>query len=259
MILVMDVGNTNIVVGIFKDDELVASWRLSTNPMLSKDEHGLNLLTLFGIKGINAEDIKSAVISSVVPTMTHTLNSMIKVYFNIEPLIIGPGIKTGINIKYDNPKEVGSDRIVNAVAAYKTYGGPCIIVDFGTATTFDIINEHGEYIGGALCPGLKISAEALFHKASKLPKVDLVKPKFVIGKNTEQSMQSGILYGYIGEVKYIIEKMKEEIKTEVKVIATGDFANLICKEIPLVDYINQDLSFIGLKILYELNKNKINN
>jgi len=257
MILVMDVGNTNIVVGVFKENDLVATWHLSTNPMLSKDEHGLNLLTLFGIKGIDEKEIKSAIISSVVPTMTHTLSSMIKVYFNIEPLVIGPGIKTGINIKYDNPKEVGSDRIVNAAAAYKTYGGPCIIVDFGTATTFDVVNENGEYIGGALCPGLKISSEALFSKTSKLPKVDLVKPKNVIGRNTEQSMQSGIINGYIGEVRYIIDKMKEEVGENAKVVATGDYSKLICKEIPTVDYINDDLTFLGLKILYELNKNKI--
>ncbi len=258
MILVIDVGNTNTVIGIFQQDTLVAHWRLATNPMLSQDELGLNLFTLMEIKKIPIDSIDASVISSVVPTITQTFQGMIRNYFHLEPIVIGPGVKTGINIKYDNPKEVGSDRIVNAIAAYRIYGGPCIVVDFGTATTFDALNEQGHYLGGCICPGLKISSEALFARASKLPKVDLVKPAKIIGKNTEQSMQAGIVYGYIGQVDYIVRRMKKELGGKATVVATGDYAALICNDVPSVDHINPDLTFIGLKLLYELNQKETN-
>lgn len=259
MILLVDVGNTNIVLGVQKDDDYIASWRISTDAKKTSDEYAIQVMQLFEQNNLNPKDIKGIIISSVVPNIMHSLENMVRKCFCIEPIIVGPGIKTGINIKYDNPKEVGADRIVNAVAAYEIYKKPMIIIDFGTATTFCAINGKGDYLGGCIVPGIKISSDALFERAAKLPRVELEVPKNIICKNTISSMQSGIIYGYIGQVEYIVKKMKLEMKQdkygiEPCVIATGGLAKLIAKETKLIDKIDPNLTLEGLKILYRKNR-----
>lgn len=261
MILVVDVGNTNIVIGLYKNNKLVVDWRLSTDLKRTADEFGIQTMQLFITKGISAKDVEGVIISSVVPSIMYSLEHMIKKYFSLEPVIVGPGVKTGINIKYDNPKEVGADRIVNAVAAHENYKRSVIIIDFGTATTYCAVRENGDYLGGAICPGIKISADALYEKAAKLPRVELIKPENVICRNTIASMQAGIIYGYIGQVDYIVSKMKREIiqlgEKEPIVIATGGLANLIFEESQTIDKVDTTLTLDGLKIIYEKNKGEI--
>lgn len=258
MVLVMDVGNTNIVLGIYDGKNLIADWRLSTDSKRSADEYGIMVADLFKINNIHIEDIEGVIISSVVPNTMYSLERMVKKYFGTDPIIVGPGVKTGINIKYDNPKEVGADRIVNAVAVHEIYNKASIIIDFGTATTFCAITQNGDYLGGTICPGIKISAEALFEKAAKLPRIELVKTEKIICKNTVSSMQSGIVYGYIGQVEYIVDRMKKEMKEageeEPFVIATGGLAKLIAEESNYVDKIDPYLTIEGLKIIYEKNR-----
>ncbi len=255
MILVCDVGNTNTVLGVFQGEKLLKDWRISTNKDKTSDEYGIVIEQLFKYNGLRTEDIEGVIISSVVPNLMHTLQAMSIKYLNKEALIVGPGIKTGMNIKYDNPKEVGADRIVNAIAAYEKYGGPLIIVDFGTATTFCAISKEGEYEGGIISPGVIISSEALFQRTAKLPKVELVKPEKVINKNTVSSLQSGIIYGYVGLVDYIIKRMKEEMGGEVKeVIATGGLSTLIASESETITKIDKLLTLEGLRMIYEKNK-----
>ncbi len=256
MILVVDVGNTHIVLGVYEKTDLLASWRLNTDKERTADELGMFMLNLFDHAGLKADKVEAVIIASVVPPIMYTLEHSIKKYLKLEPMIIGPGTKTGINIRYQNPKEVGTDRIVNAVAGYELYGGPLIIVDMGTATTFCAVSEKGEYLGGVICPGVKISLEALFQKAAKLPRIDLIKPEGVIGKNTVSSMQSGIFYGYIGQVDYIVKRMKQEMQEDnVKVIATGGLARFISEESITIDHINSTLTLEGLRIVYERNRN----
>lgn len=258
MIFVIDVGNTNIVLGVIEDKKLMADWRMSTDPPKTADEYGMTVRNLFQSAGYDMKMIDGIAISSVVPNLMYSIEHMIRKYFNIEPVIVGPGIKTGINIKYDNPKEVGADRIVNAVAAHEIYGGPLIIIDFGTATTFCAVTSWGDYLGGAIVPGVKIASEALFSKAAKLPRIELVKPPTVICKNTIQSMQAGIIYGYVGQVDFIVNKMKGEMKRyenkEPFVIATGGLAKLIASESTTINEINGFLTLEGLRLIYEKNK-----
>lgn len=254
LILVFDVGNTNIVLGVFEGKKLLNYWRISTNRNKTSDEYGILIRQLFEHNGLKLEDVESVVISSVVPPLMYSLQAMSIKYCNKEPLIVGPGIKTGINIKYDNPREVGADRIVNAVAAYEKYGGPIIVVDFGTATTFCAISEKGEYMGGVISPGIKISSEALFQRTSKLPKIELKKPDNIICKNTVTSMQAGIVYGYVGLVDFIVNKMKTEMKGNAKVIATGGLSTLIASESKTIDKIDKLLTLEGLRLIYERNK-----
>lgn len=255
MILVFDVGNTNIVLGVYEDDNLLNSWRVSTDRNKTSDEYGIIIDRLFEYNKLNVKDVKAIIISSVVPTLMYSLQAMSIKYFNIEPLIIGPGIKTGMNIKLPNPKEVGADRIVNAVSAFNKYGGPLIVVDFGTATTLCAIASNGEYLGGVICPGIKIASDALVDRTAKLPKVELKKPDTVIGKNTISSMQSGIVYGYVGIVDYLVERMKEELGEEVlEVIATGGLSTLIAPESKTITKIDKLLTLEGLKLIYEMNK-----
>ncbi|KYH34385.1 type III pantothenate kinase [Clostridium tepidiprofundi DSM 19306] len=258
MIFVLDVGNTNIVLGVYKDDDLIAEWRLSTDPKRTSDEYGVQVLKLFNSKELNLDEVEGVIISSVVPNTMYSLEHMIRKFLKVDPVVVGPGVKTGINIKYDNPKEVGADRIVNAVAAHEKYNKPLIIIDFGTATTFCAITAKGDYLGGAICPGLKISSRALSENAAKLPEVKLVKPPKVICKNTVSSMQAGIIYGYVGQVDFITDKMINEMieygEEKPLVIATGGLAKLISKESSKIDKVESFLTLDGLKIIYEKNK-----
>lgn len=254
MLLVFDVGNTNIVLGVYEGEKLLVNWRISTDRQKTADEYGMLVHNLFAYRGIDFKTIDAIIISSVVPPLMPPLVRMSQRYFNVEPLVVGPGIKTGICIKYENPREVGADRIVNAVAALEKYGGPLIIVDFGTATTFCAIAQNGDYLGGAIAPGIGISTEALFQRAAKLPRIELIRPKSVICRNTVSSMQSGIIFGFVGQVDEIVRRMKEELGEEAQVIATGGLANLIAKESRSINVVEPFLTLEGLRLLYERNK-----
>ncbi len=254
MLLVIDAGNTNIVLGIYDGELLLRNWRISTDKSKSADEYGILFNNLLVLTGIGLANITDIIISSVVPTLTGVLERLSRNYFGIKPHLVGPGIKTGMPIHYDNPKEVGADRIVNAVAGYEKFKAPLIIVDFGTATTFDYVNGKGDYCGGAIAPGLMISMEALFQKASKLPWVEIVKPPGVIAKNTVNSMQAGIYYGYVGLVDEIVGRMKRESRENPKVIATGGLASLVAPESKTIDAVEEYLTLEGLRILYLRNR-----
>jgi type III pantothenate kinase len=256
MILVFDVGNTNIVLGVYDERELIHHWRVSTDKSRSVDEYAVVIKNLFDFSKLTFKDIRAVVMSSVVPPVMPTLEALARKYFGVEPLVVGPGVKTGMPIVYDNPREVGADRIVNAVAAYHKYGGPLVIVDFGTATTFCAISKRGEYLGGAIAPGIGISTEALFQRASKLPRIELVKPKSVIAKNTVAGMQSGIYYGFTGQVDGIVRLMKQELGTETKVVATGGLAELISEESQEIDTVDPFLTLEGLIFIYEKNQDQ---
>lgn len=260
MLLAFDVGNSNIVLGVFRDGQMVTNWRLKTDNNKSADEYGMIISQLFKYEGLKEKEVKDVIISTVVPSVLYTLQHLSMKYFHRKAIVIGPGIKTGLVVKYDNPKQVGSDRIVNAVAAYAKYGGPLIIIDFGTATTFCAVSEKAEYIGGTIAPGLKISSEALFEKTAKLPKVELEEPGSVICRNTINSMQSGLVYGHMGMVDYIVKKMKKELKEycsvekDAKVIATGGLAGLIDSGIDCIDHVDKMLTLEGLELIYRKNK-----
>ncbi|REB10966.1 type III pantothenate kinase [Sporosarcina sp. BI001-red] len=254
MLLVLDTGNTNIVLGVYEGTKLKHHWRMETYRQKTEDEYAMQVKALFTHVGLEFTDITGIIISSVVPPVMFPLEQMCKKYFNQEPVIVGPGVKTGLNIKYENPREVGADRIVNAVAAIHEYGSPLIIVDFGTATTYCYVNEHAEYMGGAIAPGINISMEALFDRASKLPRVELTRPEHVVGKNTVSAMQSGILYGYVGQVEGLVARMKAESKKVPTVIATGGLAPLIGKETDVIDVVDDYLTLKGLKLIYERNQ-----
>ncbi|MBF1134401.1 MAG: type III pantothenate kinase [[Eubacterium] brachy] len=262
MLLAFDVGNTNIVLGVFKEGKLIENWRLETDPRKSADEYGMLINQLFDHSNLDVKNVKDIIIATVVPSVLYTLQHLATKYFNRKAIVIESGVKTGLIIRYDNPKQVGSDRIVNAVAAYTKYKGPLILIDFGTATTFCAVTDKAEYLGGAIAPGLKISSEALFSKTSKLPKVELDVPKTVICKNTIQSMQSGLVYGHMGMVDFIIRKMKVELEKmgeppeEIKVIATGGLATLISEGVDQIDIVDKMLTLEGLRIIYDKNKDR---
>jgi len=253
MILVVDVGNTNIVLGIYEGKELLHHWRLSTNRSATADEYGMTMYNLFHHAGITLREVEGVIISSVVPPLMFVLETLCLKYLKKNPLIVGPGIKTGLNIRYENPREVGADRIVNSVAAIELYGAPCIVVDFGTATTFDYIDEQAQYIGGAVAPGIGISTEALYQRAAKLPRIELVKPKSVVGRNTIASMQAGIIYGFAGQVDGIVGRIRQEFRSEPKVVATGGLAELIAAESKTIELVNPLLTLQGLQLIYERN------
>jgi len=253
MLLALDIGNTNILLGLFSGRVLSYHWRIATRREGTPDEYSILIQELFSLHGLEAKKVKSAVISSVVPPLQVTLEEMIERYFGLKALLVEPGIKTGMPIFYDNPKEVGADRIVNAVAAIERYGKPAIVVDFGTATTFDVISERGEYLGGAIAPGINISAEALFQGAAKLPRIEIARPKSVVGKSTVASMQSGLYYGYLSLVEGMLARIKAEMDFDPIVVATGGLAHLIVGDSPLVDHIDPLLTLEGLRIIYERN------
>jgi type III pantothenate kinase len=259
LIFVFDVGNTNIVLGVYDNDELKYHWRVETNRNRTEDEFGMIIKSLFDHAGLTFADIGGIIISSVVPPIMFALERMCQRYFHLKPLVVGPGIKTGLNIKYENPREVGADRIVNAVAAIHEYGSPLIIVDFGTATTYCYVNERRQYMGGAIAPGVGISTEALYSKAAKLPRIEIAQPDSVIGKNTVAAMQAGIVYGYVGQVEGIVKRMINQSEKMPTVIATGGLSNLIAKESKIIDIVDPFLTLKGLILIYKRNMDTISN
>ena len=254
MIFTLDIGNTNIKTALFDGERMVKYWRVSTSSTYTSDEYGILLCNLFAHEGVSPADVEGIAISSVVPTINFTIEHMCQNYFHQQPMIVAPGIKTGINIKYENPRELGSDRIANAVAAYTEYGGPCIYIDFGTATTFGVVDEEGSFLGGCICPGIKVASEALVSGTAKLPRFAIAKPENVIGRTTLTNLQSGMYYGYVGLVSHIVHKIKQELgRPDAIVEATGGMAVLISEESKVIDKLDGLLTLKGLRLIYERN------
>ena len=254
MILVMDVGNSNISMGIYVQDELTHHWRMATDRHKTEDEYGMQIKNFLSDVDFKFTDVTGMIMSSVVPPIMFSLERMASKYFKLKPLIVGPGLKTGLNIKYDNPKEVGADRIVNAVAAIHEYGSPLTIADFGTATTYCYINEAHQYMGGDIAPGIGISTEALYSRAAKMPRIEIARPENIIGKNTVSAMQAGIVYGFVGQAEGIITRMKLQSREVPTVIATGGMASLIAAESKLIDKVDPFLTLKGLYLIYKRNE-----
>jgi type III pantothenate kinase len=254
MLLTIDIGNTNITIGMFKDDELRATWRIATGIHRLADEYAVLLLGLLRQQGLDAPDVTKVAVCSVVPPLTATFEEMCQRYFNFQPLVVRSGVKTGLRIRMDNPAEVGPDRIVDAVAARHLYGSPVIIVDMGTATTFDTVSKEGDYIGGAIAPGLSTAAESLFTRTAVLPRLELVRPEHAIGSNTIAAMQSGLVFGYVGLIEGIIARIQRELGEKAKVVATGGYAELIAEETGVIDAVNKDLTLVGLRLIYMMNR-----
>ena len=253
-LLAIDVGNTNTVLGIWRGDDLVAHYRLETNERRTADEHAVLLRALLAGDGMDAAQLGCGIVSTVVPTALHSLVGLCERRLSIPVLVVGPGIKTGMPILYENPREVGADRIVNAVAAFERVKGGCVVVDFGTATTWDVVSPRGEYLGGIIAPGVQISAEALYRHAAKLPRVELTRPARVVGRNTVASMQSGLVHGYAGMVDAVVDKVRAEVDFEARCLATGGLAPLIAAESRTIEGTDAMLTLRGLKILFDRNR-----
>ncbi len=254
MLLAVDIGNTNIALGVFEGEQLRATWRMATSVNQMADEYAALLLNLLHHQGLDASDIKEASLCSVVPPLTTTFVDLSQRYFHTTPLVVGAGVKTGVRIRMDNPREVGADRIADAAAAHHLYGGPVIVIDLGTATTFGIVSKEGDYIGGIIATGIATAAEALFTRTAQLPRVELAHPNRVIGTNTVTAMQSGIIYGYASLVEGMLARIEKELGEKVTVVATGGYAELIAKETAVIDKVNLDLTMIGLRLIYQMNK-----
>lgn len=254
MLLAIDIGNTNITVGMFKDSELKATWRISTGVHRTPDEYAVILLNLLRHQGVDVADVTKGALSCVVPPLLTTFNELFQKYFNIQPLVVSPGIKTGIRIRYDNPRELGGDRMSNAAGALSLYKPPIIVVAMGTATAFDTISKEGDYLGGAVAPGIAIAAEALFTRTAALPRVELVRPKRAIGGNTPAAMQSGIIFGYAGLIDGIVTRIQEELGEKATVVATGGYSSLIAKESRVIQEVNPNLTLIGIKVIHDMNR-----
>jgi len=254
MLLAIDIGNTSTILGAFEGDELRATWHMATNIDRMADEYAALLLNLLHHQGLDTSDIKEVALCSVVPPLIATFKELFQRYFHLSPLVIGAGVKTGVRIRMDNPREVGADRIVNAASAHHLYGGPVIIVDMGTATTFDTVSREGDYLGGAIAPGIITATEALFMRSAMLPRVELTHPKQAIGTNTISAMQSGIIFGYVGLIEGIVARIQQELGEKAKVVATGGYADLIAKETAVIDVVNPNLTLIGLRLIYLMNQ-----
>jgi type III pantothenate kinase len=255
MLLTIDIGNTNITFGVYNDSqELQHHWRMKTDHDRMPDEYGIIMLGLLRHDGLDFRQIRGVAVASVVPPLTHVFEEMIERFIKQKPLVVGAGVKTGVQIRYDSPRDVGADRIVDAAAVYKLYGGPACIIDFGTGTTFDAVSEKGEYLGGAIAPGIGIAAEALFSRTSKLPRVDLVRPPKAIGTNTVHAMQSGLIFGYVGLVEGMVARFRAELGQNMRVIGTGGLAETIARETDVIEVVNPWLTLEGLRMIWEMNQ-----
>jgi type III pantothenate kinase len=254
MLLAIDIGNTNINMGVFDGDHLVSTWGIATDVKKSADEYAVLLSSLLTSEGLAFEDIEDISMACVVPSLLATMEDLCSRYIETSPLVIGPGVKTGVRVSTDNPREVGADRIVNAAAANRIYGGTLIVIDFGTATTFDVISKRGDYLGGAIAPGIGITAEALFTRTSKLPHVELVSPEKTIGKNSIEAMQSGIMFGYVGLIESLVTRIRKELGEKAKVIATGGLSSVFASETKTIDIVDKNLTLIGLRLIHEMNR-----
>jgi type III pantothenate kinase len=254
MLLIVDIGNTNIVLGLHRDGEWIAHWRIASDRARMPDEYAILIKSLFDFKGLNWEDVSGVALASVVPPLTGTFVEMCQRYLDLNPLVVTSGVKTGVQVLIDHPAEVGADRIVNALAAYRLHGGPAIVVDLGTATTFDAISAEGDYLGGAIAPGLGIAAEALFSRTAKLPRIQLIAPPAAIGRNTVHAMQSGLILGYVGLIEGLVARLRAELGGQAKVIATGGLAATLARETSVIQVVSPMLTLEGLRLVYELNQ-----
>ncbi|MEE8419066.1 MAG: type III pantothenate kinase [Dehalococcoidales bacterium] len=255
MLLTIDIGNTNITYGVFEGEQLRATWRMATNINRMADEYAALLLNLLQHREIKTSDIKDIAIGSVVPPLTTAFTDISLRYFQTTPLIIVAGVKTGVRIHFDNPKEVGPDRIANAAAAHHLYTGPVIVIDFGTATTFDTVSREGDWMGGAIAPGIAVASEALYARTASLPRVELLHPERAIGTDTVSAMQSGIVFGYAGLIEGVVTRIQQELGEKATVVATGGYASLMSEETSVIDSVNPDITLIGLRLIYEMNRN----
>ena len=253
MLLAIDIGNTNIGFGIFQGERMHTTWSIATDIHRTADEYAVMFMNLLEQQDISVSNVDHVIICNVVPPLEPIFEDVSRRYFKVVPLVAGPGVKTGVRICTDNPREVGADRVVNAAAAHRLYGGPLIVIDFGTATTVDAVSKDGDYLGGAIAPGVGISAEALFERASKLPRIELIPPEHAIGRNTVTAMQSGMIYGYVGLIESLVSHIRRELAGDAKVVATGGFAHVIAKETTTIDVVDQHLTLIGLRLIHEMN------
>jgi type III pantothenate kinase len=254
MLLAVDIGNTNVTFGVFEGEKIRTTWRMSTAIHRMPDEYANTMLSLMERQGLSASQIKDVVICSVVPPLLIIFEEVCRKYLKKNPLIVEAGVKTGVRIDMDNPREVGPDRIVNAVAAHQLYGGPVIVIDLGTATTVDVVNKQGDYIGGAIAPGIAISTEALFTRTAVLPRIELALPKKAIGRNTVAAMQSGVVFGYLGLIEGLVGRIQAELDTPAKVVAAGGFAEMLAQATKVIDIVNSDLTLVGLRLIYNMNR-----